>query len=57
MARTMSVSNTVVMSNACGEVWPFRIWKILSQRNRMPTVAMPTTELAKKNITKRRKMT
>ena len=57
MAKAMRISMTVAMSRACGEVWPFRIVKILSHRNRIPTVVMPMTELAKKRRTRRRKRT
>lgn len=56
-ASAVSVSRTVAISKACGDVWPCLIWKSLSQRKRIPNVPMPTTELAKKNRTKRRKRT
>jgi hypothetical protein len=48
----ISVSITVVTSIACGVVWPFRISKSFTQRNRIPMLAMPATELLKKNRTK-----
>jgi hypothetical protein len=45
------------MRRAWGEVWPLRILKMVSQRKRMPAVAMPTTEAEKRNRVRRRKRT